>query len=173
MRLLVPALLLATLPAFAESTAPAPTSPTPPAVEQPAPPMMPAVGTPWQNRREQQPRSPIAGNFAEFTAGKTAFLRAELGITPEQEPAFAAFIEILTRYTEGMNSHRATMLEQRRDMKDDNQLTLPTRLGLRIGGMEQDVQALKVLQRAIAEFYATLTDTQKKSADTLLGYLAH
>lgn len=162
------ALLLLAPPALAENAAPtpAPAAPTAPAIERPKPPAGPHAGF------ERQPRSPLAGDFADFTAGKIAFLRAELKITAAQEPSFASFVDILKRYSEGMKQHRQTLQEQRRGMASENQLNLPTRLGLRIGGMEQDVQALKILQRALAEFYAVLTDEQKKASDQLLSHLA-
>lgn len=165
MRILAIAILLVALPAYAESVP----APTPPVVEQPAAPRPLRDERP--ERQRQQP-SPLAGDFSQFTAGKIAFLRTELKITAEQEPAFAAFVDILKRYSDGMNQHRQTMREQRRDMQNENQLTLATRLGLRIGGMEQDIQALKILQRALAEFYATLTDEQKATAEQLLNHLA-
>ena len=163
------ALLLLATPALAETTmpvAPTPAAPAAPAVERPKPPLGPRAGM------ERPPRSPLAGDFSDFTAGKIAFLHAELKITTAQEPSFASFVDILKRYSDGMKQHRATLQEQRRSMATENQLNLPTRLGLRIGGMEQDVQALKILQRAMAEFYAVLTDEQKKAADQLLAHLA-
>lgn len=162
MRILALVLMLMALPAYAESV-PAPVTPV---VQQPEAPKSPRA----DYRRAE--RSPLAGDFSEYTAGKIAFLRAELQITEAQEPNFASFVEILKRYSDGMNKHRETMREQRRDMQAENQSNLATRLGLRIGTMEQDVQALKILQRALAEFYAVLTDEQKKSADNLLAHLA-
>lgn len=164
MRILALFLLLAALPAYAESV-PAPAAP--PVIEQTT------TAKPPRPDFRRPERSPLAGDFSHYTAGKIAFLRAELKITAEQEPNFAAFVEILQRYSDGMNAHRATMREQRRGMQAENQSNLATRLGLRIGAMEQDVQALKILQRALAEFYATLTDEQKQSADQLLAHLAY
>lgn len=118
------------------------------------------------------PQSPLAGDISQYTEGKIAFLRAELKPTAEQEPVFSAFVEALKAYGDNMSTHRQTMHDQRQEMAKDEQLTLPTKLGLRVGSMEQNVQALKGLQLALANLYAKLTDEQKKSADQLLGYLA-
>ena len=81
MRILALVLLLTALPAYAAEEASI-AAPTAPVVQQPEAPKPPRA----EFRRAE--RSPLAGDFSEHTAGKIAFLRAELKITEAQEGNF-------------------------------------------------------------------------------------
>lgn len=181
MRLLALALIACALPAWAQNTAPlpAPAQPTPPAISQPAPPAPPRLREESNkpspsafDRRDYSRNSPLAGDFTQFTEGKIALLRAELKPTPAQEKVFADFTSALRLYSETQKAHRTMLGEQRDAMQKDGQLSLPTQLGLRVAGLEEQTQNLKPLQLALANLYATLDDAQKKTADALLGFLA-
>lgn len=192
-------LLAVTLPAFAAAPE-SPTPPAAPSVSQPDIPVTPPAAMPQMMHHDMpmpsggmgtmqncmgmmggstasrsssmRSQSPLAGDIGQYTEGKVAFLRAELKPTTAQEPVFTAFVDAFKAYSSNMSNHRQTMRDQREEMAKDEQLNLPTKLGLRVGSMEQEVQALKGLQLGLANLYATLTDEQKQTADQLLGYLA-
>ncbi|MBM3535451.1 MAG: hypothetical protein FJX60_20765 [Alphaproteobacteria bacterium] len=108
-------------------------------------------------------------NFNRHMDGRVAFLKAELKITPQQQPAFDAYARVLRQNAGEMD---ATMRKRRDARAADSEGKPPTA----IEQMERRAEAAKLAaahtQRsldAFAPLYAQLSDEQKKSADDLMA----
>lgn len=102
------------------------------------------------------------GDASTFVEGRIAFIKAELAITDAQKDVWGAYATALRKNLESMQHMRATMMEATRP-------TNPVeRLDLHISMMESRLQALKEVKPALAALYATLSEEQKRSAESLL-----
>jgi len=97
-----------------------------------------------------------------FSEGRIAFLKAELGVTDPQKPAWEAYAAALKKNLEGMQATRQTM------MKVMQSKSPVERVDARISMMEGRLSTLKEIKPALATFYNALSDDQKKKADQLL-----
>lgn len=100
-----------------------------------------------------------------YTEGSVAFLKAELGITAQQEAVWKPFAEALRSFGTTMHGPRYGRQTQTQPQAQ----TLPDSLQARVGWMEGHLAALKTLSNAAKPFYAALTPEQKTRADDLLG----
>jgi hypothetical protein len=102
------------------------------------------------------------GDGSMHATGRIAFLKAELGITEKQKPAFEDYADALKKNLEGMKAMRASMMS---NMKSG---TAAERLDGRIKAMEGRLATLKGVKPALDKLYGTLSDEQKKKADEVL-----
>lgn len=101
-----------------------------------------------------------------YTEGSVAFLKAELGITAQQEAVWKPFAEALRSF--GTTMHGPRHGRQAPAQTQQSQ-TLPDSLETRVGWMEGHLAALKTLSSTAKPLYAALTPEQKAKADDLLG----
>jgi hypothetical protein len=104
-------------------------------------------------------RNEDASTFAE---GRIAFIKAELAITDAQKDVWEAYATALRKNLESMRQMRATMMGASRPASPVE------RLDLHISTMESRLQALKEVKPALSALYATLSEDQKKSSESLL-----
>jgi hypothetical protein len=137
-----PALRLAQAPSSSSGAAPAPRSGAAPQARQPA---------------AQGPAS-----RGEEVERQTAELKKQLQITPQQESQFDAFAQIMKSNAEAMDSaiqreHQNPPKNAVDDLKSIEQLA------------ETQLSGLKRLVPAFQSLYDSLSDQQKKTADTVFG----
>lgn len=100
-----------------------------------------------------------------FIAGRIAFLRAELGITDAQQPAFDELANAMRRMYEGGEAARMAM------HGNAQPATGPVeRLGARIAVMEGRLLAMKEVKQALDKLYGTLTEEQRQRADQAMRF---
>lgn len=179
------AVVLFSLPALAESTPPANQIVSPPPIVgihhdmqmTPAQPPAPAMsGMMRGNCPMMKGMSGMGGmssrmammTLMQHPEGQIAFIKTELKITPAQEPAWNAFADALRAYGIQMKAHHDVMAQQSSD-NDTAPKALPDSLSARIQMMELHLASLKSYQDALAKFYPSLSDEQKKLADDLLS----
>lgn len=102
-----------------------------------------------------------------YTEGSVAFLKAELGITAQQEAVWKPFAEALRSF--GATMHGPRHGRQAAPVQQPQSQTLPDSLETRVGWMEGHLAALKTLSSTAKPLYAALTPEQKAKADDLLG----
>lgn len=85
-------------------------------------------------------------------------LKAELGLSAEQQPAWTAFANAVNEQIAAMQAHRAQMREQAA-------VTAPERMKSRIAFMQERAASMGKVQQAFEELYAKLTPEQKAKAD--------
>lgn len=96
------------------------------------------------------------------TAGRIAFLKAELGITDEQQAAFDDYAAALKKNFESMQQMRSSMMSRMQAT------TVSERFDAHLTAMESRLEALKQVKPALDKLYAALSDEQKKKADEVL-----
>jgi len=93
----------------------------------------------------------------DFADGRLAFIKAELGITDQQQAAFDGFAKILKSHAEGRQERHEAMLQAM------SQVQSPLdRLGARITMMEMRVGMMKEMKAALDKLYGTLSEEQKR-----------
>ena len=104
------------------------------------------------------------GARVEHVEGRLAFIKTELKITAQQMPLWDKFAETV-------RAHAKTIGERRIPFFDPNYWSeaLPQRLDQQEQVMTAHLDALRQTDAAIKPLYAALDDTQKKTADGLLG----
>ena len=136
--------LVAAAPAFAQSAPPAPPAPT--AQEQP--------GRPHHHSAEQ------------FVAGRIAFLKAELKITPQQEAQWSKVADAMRANAKATDAARAQISEGPKNAVQ----ALETR-GHMAETMAKNTERLLVAFRPL---YQNLSPDQQKMADEILaGHFHH
>lgn len=109
--------------------------------------------------------------------GKLAFLKAELKITEQQEPAWQSFAGVIRGNAEARAGQWQARREQRREMrrnmtddsKDYRAPALNERVDRGIQHMEQRLAAFKEMGEAAKTLYAELNAEQQEVADGLLS----
>lgn len=106
-----------------------------------------------------------------YTEGSIAFLKAELGITAQQEAVWKPFAEALRSFGASMHGPRRAQqpATQPPAAQPPANQSLPDSLETRVGWMEGHLAALKKLRDAAKPLYAALSPEQKTKADDLLG----
>jgi hypothetical protein len=105
----------------------------------------------------------MCGRMTAHIEGRLAFLKAELGITPEQESLWNAYATAVRDNAKAMTSRCGVMMDQSKDKTglleriDTNAQFMQSR----IDGLHKTVEALKPL-------YAALSDAQKNTADQMI-----
>lgn len=95
--------------------------------------------------------------------GRLAYLKAELGITEAQTPAWDGYVSVLKGRADAMQSMHATMMQAMQSG------TAMARMDAHAKHMEAMVEGMKALRPATDALYKVLSDDQKKKADLLLG----
>lgn len=119
------------------------------------------------------PMHGMMGQQSPRIEGRLAFLKAELGIKNNQEKAWNDYAEAFRRSHEGMMGRmgmmRGKMGNQDMQAGAGSSKTAIEALEIRIEMMEGMLQSLKALEEPTAKLYDALDDTQKATADELLG----
>ncbi len=90
-------------------------------------------------------------------------MKTELGITDAQKPVWEGFAAAQTKAHAGMQ-------DMQQSMKKMMEAKSPVeRLDARLGAMEKHLIALKELKPPLAALYASLSDEQKRKAETALA----
>jgi len=140
--------LIATAPAFAQAAPPGPTAPPPSYGAQP-----PAPGAHGPGQMHQR-------SAERFVPGRIAFLKAELKITPQQEPQWNKVAEAMRANAHAIDTARAQFTGEPKDAVQ----ALETR-GRFAQTMATNNHRLLVAFRPL---YQSLTPDQKKMADDVL-----
>ncbi len=104
----------------------------------------------------------MGGDPAPHSDGRIAFLKAELAITPAQQPVWEAYAVALKKNFAAMQAMQPTM------MKVMEAKTPVERLGAHIAAMDQRLASLKEIKPALETLYAALSAEQKAKADKIL-----
>ena len=119
-------------------------------------------GGPWMMRWGASGQA-MCNAMADHTEGRLAFVKAELKITEAQEPLWNTYAAASRERTNTMLARCTTMMGQRKgptasllDQLDQNEQL-----------MTMQLDAMRAMSKAIRPLYASLSDTQKKSADQL------
>lgn len=108
----------------------------------------------------------MGGGPAQFVEGRIAFLRAELGITSDQEGAWDAYEAALRQSAQQMQAWHDQMNDGAA-MPD----SLPERLAMMETMMASRLESLRIVSEATGPLYDALTDDQKAIADSLMGMM--
>ncbi|MEZ5926272.1 MAG: Spy/CpxP family protein refolding chaperone [Hyphomicrobiaceae bacterium] len=108
-----------------------------------------------------------ADDMSERIEGRLAFIKAELKITEAQTPAWNALADLLRNTAE---TRRAMMASHREEMRDGSffKKPLPDRLTFMETMMSAHLEEVKSIKAAVNELYGTLSDDQKKEADSIV-----
>ena len=101
----------------------------------------------------------------EHVEGRIAFLKAEIGITEAQQPAWDALAAALRRSAEAMRSMHQRMAERMQPAAEP----WPDRIEGMAGMMAARADALKAVEQAARPLYDALTDEQRGKADALFA----
>jgi hypothetical protein len=104
-------------------------------------------------------------SMAPFThiEGRIAFLKAELAITDTQAPQWTAFADALRDRAKVMLDSMSSM------MQGDKPANAADRTDAMVRMMSAHLDSMKAVAAAEKALYAVLTDSQKETADELLG----
>lgn len=98
-----------------------------------------------------------------MVAGRLAYLKSELKVSDTQTEAWERYADAVKSRVETMKGMRQTMMSA---MQDGNAVD---RMEARIAGMQAMLEAMKAIAPATEALYAVLSDSQKKTADQLIG----
>ena len=99
----------------------------------------------------------------EHVEGRIAFLKAEIGITEAQQPAWDALAAALRRNAGTMRSMHQRMAERMQPAAKP----WPDRIEGMAGMLSARAEALKAVEQAARPLYDALTDEQRGKADAL------
>lgn len=99
----------------------------------------------------------------DFAAGRTAFIKAELGLNDAQGAAFDAMAKVLNAHHQGSQERRAAMWASMMNAR-----TPLERFAARITTTETRLGMMKEMKAALDKLYAVLNDEQKRKADFIL-----
>jgi hypothetical protein len=106
---------------------------------------------------------PMMGGPGQHIEGRIAFLKAELGITPEQEQVWSTYADALRASASSMQGMHDQMMSG-----GGMPATLPERMQWHEQMMSSRLEALKTIQAAAVPLYNALKPEQKQTADTLM-----
>lgn len=99
--------------------------------------------------------------------GRLAYMKTEIGITPEQTAAWDAFAAVVKTSAAAHNDMMRAMAEQFAD-GNTPELALPDRLSWQIAQMETQLEQMRSLKAAADALYAVLSEEQKAEADDVV-----
>lgn len=108
------------------------------------------------------------GAMADRVEGHLAFLKAELKITPAQEPRWNTFAAVMRDHSRTMGEMMQSMRGQRRGGRS----TLPERLDRAEKMMSMHRDEMRKMAAAVRPLYAALSPAQRRTADDLLGHMS-
>lgn len=111
------------------------------------------------------------GNMTAHIDGRIAFIKAELGITEAQKPAWDEFEKAMRAHFSQMQTMRQSMMSKMKGMmqgEDQKPMPAPEMLSTRISMMESHLAEMKTMQAAVEKLYAALDAKQKEKADQLV-----
>jgi len=106
---------------------------------------------------------PMMGGPGQHIEGRVAFLKAELGITSDQEKPWNDFVDAMRNSTQSMQAMHNRMMSG-----DDMPETLPERMQWHETFMAASLEQLKSLRAAAEPLYNALTPDQKQKANMLM-----
>lgn len=106
------------------------------------------------------------GRMGRHLDGMLAFVKTELKITAEQEPAWQEFSTAVRELAGERTGYRAGMRGHAGD--DGNDVPLVDRIDRRLAMMEQGTAHLRRMAAAVKSLYAELTPEQQRLADQLV-----
>jgi LTXXQ motif family protein len=112
------------------------------------------------------------GNMAAHIDGRIAFIKAELGITDAQKPAWDEFESAMRAHFAQMQEMRQTMMSRMQGMMSgENAKPMPVTemLSTRIAMMESHLAEMKSMQSAVEKLYASLDAKQKEKANQIVS----
>lgn len=95
--------------------------------------------------------------------GRLAYLKAELGITPEQAAAWDGYVSAVKARGDAMQSMHTTMMQAMQSG------TAMERMQAHTTAMQSMMETMNTLKPATEALYKVLSPDQKKKADMLLG----
>jgi hypothetical protein len=104
----------------------------------------------------------MMGGPGQHIEGRIAFLKTELGITPEQEEVWSAYADALRQAATSMQGMHDQM------MSGGMPSTMPERMQWHDQMMSSRLEALKALRAAAVPLYNALSPEQKQTADALM-----
>lgn len=139
--------------------------------------MMMGQGMMGQGMMMSCPMMGMMGSGNPHTEGRIAFLKTELKITDPQEKAWASYADALRVIDKRRGSATGMMgpgmtgqgMMGPGMMQQGGTMAAPEMLEKRVQMAETHLKNLKDLQAATKKLYRELNDTQKKTADELLG----
>ena len=99
--------------------------------------------------------------------GRLAFMKAELKITDEQQPAWDDFSEAVRSTAQTRNDMMRSMMEEMADGSFFDK-PLPDRLTIQETHMEARLEEIRTVKAAAEKLYGVLGDDQKKVADEIV-----
>ena len=105
------------------------------------------------------------GQPFEHVEGRIAFLKAEIGITEQQQSAWDAFATALRGNAETMRAMHQKMVER----MQSGAKPWPDRIAGMAAMMSARGEALKAVEQAVRPLYDALSDEQRAKADALLA----
>ncbi len=102
------------------------------------------------------------GKMTSHVEGRIAFLKAELGITDQQQAAWSAYADAVRKNLGSMQSMHKTMMTA---MQADGAVE---RLDAHIAMMESRLASLKEVKGPLVSLYGVLGADQKQKADDLI-----
>jgi hypothetical protein len=95
--------------------------------------------------------------------GRIAFLKAELAITDAQAPQWSSFADALRENAKVMRESMTAMMEANKPASAADRTDSMVKM------MSTHLESMKAVAAAEKALYAVLTDSQKETADELLG----
>jgi LTXXQ motif family protein len=121
------------------------------------------IAAPGAQSQQQGAETSIPGGMMGYGFSGLAFVKAELKITEAQEPLWNTYAAAARDSTNTMLARCTTMMGQR----NGPTASLLDRLDQNEQLMTVQLDATRAMSKAIKPLYASLSDTQKKSADQL------
>lgn len=138
------------------------------AFAQPGPQMGPGSMGPGPHGGQHMQMQADQAGPARFIEGRIAFLRTELKLTTAQQPLFDTLANEMRASATAMQA-RFEAHRQQASAQQPVQLSAVERLEQRQAMMQEMVSAQARYLAALKPLYQSLSDEQKKTADTLLA----
>jgi LTXXQ motif family protein len=107
-------------------------------------------------------REATCGMMASHIEGRLAYIKAELKVTDAQEALWNAYAVAARDNARSMTDRCSAMMSKR-----DPRASLPERLDQNEQLMTAHLEAVRAMVKALKPLYASLDDSQKKTADQL------
>lgn len=101
--------------------------------------------------------------YGPMMQGQLTYLKAELGITDAQKPAWDGYADAVQAHSSAMQAMHTTMMQAWQSG------TALDRMDAHVQAMQTMLESMKAIRPATETLYNALSDDQKKKADLLLG----